>query len=124
MRSNDGLALSGVFAALREHGGGGLQGRGYGVDRRGGLRSAGEGAHEEVLQLARAREQNLALVGEVPDERWLPTHGPLGDLRHRGLLEPALAVQFQCRSLEPTARIWLPPAHPPLLSAGTRLHGA
>ena len=97
-------------------GAGGLEGRGDRVDRRRGIRRAGDGAHEELLQRARAPEQDLALVGEVPEERSLGQPGPLGDLRHRGLLEPALAVELQGRLLEPAARVRLPSTHAPIVA--------
>ena len=68
---------------------------------------------EQLLQRAGAREQNLALVGEVPEERSLGQPGPLGDLRHGGLLEPALAVERERRLLEPAACVRLPTTHAP-----------
>ncbi len=115
VRGNDGLALPGTFAALLEQGTSGLQGRSDRVDRRGGIRRAGHGVHDELLQCARAPEQDLALVGEVPEERPLREPRPLGDLRHRGLLEPALAVQSEGGLLEPAARVWLPSTHAPIV---------
>ncbi len=107
--------LPGVFAAFLEQGAGGPQRRGDRVDRRHGIRRIGDGAHEERLQCARAREQNFALVGEVPEERPLREPRPPGDLRHRGLLEPALAVESQGCLLKPAARVWLPSAHAPII---------
>ena len=96
-------------------GAGGLEARGDRVDRRHGLGRVGDRAHEELLQRARAREQHLALVGEVPEERALGEPRPLGDLRHRGLLEPALAVELERRLLEPAARVRLPSSHAPIV---------
>ena len=90
---------------------GGLETRCRRVDRRKAIGRLGDRADEQVLQRARAREQHLALVGEVPEERSLGQPGPLGDLGDRGLLEPALAVELQRRLLEPAARVWLPSAH-------------
>ncbi len=45
-----------VVTALLEHGGSCLEGRGDRVDRRGGIRSVGEGAHQQLSQRARAGE--------------------------------------------------------------------
>ena len=61
--------------------------------------------------MARAVEQDLALVGEVPEERSLRQTRPPGDLRHRGLVEPALDVELQGGLLKPAARVRLPTDH-------------
>jgi hypothetical protein len=45
--------------------------------------------------------------------------GRFGDLRDRGLVEPARAVELQCRLLEPAARVWLPSTLPPIVSDGS-----
>ena len=81
VRVDDGLAPPGVFAALLENRADGLQGRGNRVDRRCAVRRAGDSADQELLQSARAPEQDLALVGEVPEER------PLGEPGQRGTLD-------------------------------------
>ena len=108
---NDCLTLPGVVAALLEQGAGGFQCRGDRLDRRRGLWRACDGADQELLQHACAREQHLALIGEVPEERPLGEPRPLGDLRHRGLLEPALDVELKRRLLQTATRVRLPPAH-------------
>ena len=74
-----------------------------------------EGVHEQFLQRARPNEQHLALVGEVPEERPLGEAGPLGDVRHRRLLEPALAVELHGRPSKPPACVWLPSDHEPIV---------
>ncbi len=51
-----------------------------------------------------------------PEERSLREPRPLGDLRHRGLLEPALAVESQGCLLQPAARVWLPSTHAPIVA--------
>jgi hypothetical protein len=87
VRGDDGLALPGVVAALLEQGAGGLE-----AAATASIGAAESGALATVLTRsscsARAREQDLALVGEVPEERSLGQPGPLGDLRHRGLSNP------------------------------------
>src|SRR4051812_22358343 len=105
------MAQQGVLPALLEQGAGRLEGCDYRVDRRCRVRRVDKGAHEEVLQLARAPEQHLALVGEVPEERPLRQSGPGADLRHRGLFEPALRVESEGGLLEPTACVWFPSPH-------------
>jgi hypothetical protein len=47
----------------------------------------------------------------MPEERPLGEPGPLRDLRHRGLLEPALEEELEGGLLEASARVGLPPAH-------------
>ena len=98
------------FAALldEEFGSGGLEARGCGIDRRQRIGRAGHRAHDEFLQGIPAAEQNLALVGEVPEERSLGQSRPLRDLRHRGLLEASLAVEGKGRLHEPAARVRFP----------------
>ena len=100
--------VPGVFL---EHRARGFEGRAHRGDRGRGVGRVGDGPGDELLQHLRAGEQDLALVGEVPEERPLREPRPLGDLRHRGLLEPALAVELQRRLLEPAARVRLPSAH-------------
>jgi hypothetical protein len=85
------------------------------LERRHRIGRAGDGGHQQLLQRARAREQDLALVGEVPEEGPLREPRTLGDLRHRGLLEPALGIELQRRLLQAATRVRLPPAHAPIL---------
>ena len=84
-------------------------------DRRVDRRQVRGGVHrrrdEELLQHGGTGEENLALVGVVPEERALRQPGPLGDLRHRGLVEPPLDVELHGRLLEPAPCVWFPPAH-------------
>ena len=99
---------------------GGLEAGGDRVDRRRGRRARRRRRpRRTLLQRARAAEQHLALVGEVAEERPLRQPGPLGDLRHGGLLEPALAVELQRRLREPAARVRLPATHAPDRSSMT-----
>ena len=70
---------------------------------------------EQLLQVAPAREQHLALVGEVPEERSLREPGPLGDLRDRGLLEASLAVERERCLGEPAAAVRFPASHLPIV---------
>ena len=72
---------------------------------------AGHQLHERILP----PEQHLAFVGEVPEERSLRQTRPLGDLRNRRLVEPALRVELQGRLLQAAARVGLPPAHAAIL---------
>ena len=64
-----------------------------------------------LLQRGGAREQHLALVGKVAEERSLGKPRPLGDLLDRDLLESALAIEVERRLLEAAARIRLPSTH-------------
>ncbi len=115
VRSDDDLALPGVFATLLEQGGGGFEGGGDRVDRRGGIGRAGHRAHEELLQCARSPEQNLALVSEVPEERSLRQSCARGELRNGGVLEPALAEESEGCLLEPAAAVRPPTCHTPIV---------
>ncbi|HEX4563362.1 MAG TPA: hypothetical protein VH115_02810 [Solirubrobacteraceae bacterium] len=63
------------------------------------------------MQLAGATEENVALVGEVPEERSLCEPGALGDLGDGRLLEAVLGVQLDRGLREPAARVGLPPGH-------------
>src|SRR5487761_838002 len=115
VRSDDGLALPGEVTALLEQGAGRLKGRAYRGDRRGGLWGVGQSADQEVLQFASAREQHLALVGEVAEESPLGQSRPGRDLRYRGLVETALDIELERCPLESAARVRLPATHAPTL---------
>ena len=52
-----------------------------GVDRPCGIRRIGHGAHEELPQRILTPEQNLTLVGEVPEERSLRFNLDSGHIR-------------------------------------------
>ena len=121
--SNDALALTGEFAPLLQESAGGLEGRADRFDGGDEVRRAGEPADEKLLQCARAREQNLALVREVPEERSLREPRALGDLYHRGLFKPALTVKLQGRLLEPAAGVWLPSTHPRIVAMTATVMG-
>ena len=101
--------------ALLEQSSSGLEGGGDRVDRRCGIRRAGDGAHQELLQCARAPEQHLALVGEVPEERSLGHPARCGDLGNGGVLEPALAVEGEGGLFEPAPAVRLPTRHAAIL---------
>ncbi len=90
---------------------GGLKGRGDRVDRRCGIRRAGDGAHVDLAQHVLTPEQHLALVGEVPEERPLGEAGPFSYLRCRRLLKPAFLVQVQRCLLKSALGIGFPSAH-------------
>ena len=68
-----------------------------------------QGRHHDALHLA--REHDLAFVGEVAVERPLGEAGPLGDLRHRDLVEAVLAVELEGRLPEAAACVGLPAGH-------------
>ena len=55
----------------------------------------GHRLHQRRAQVGFAVEEHLALVREVPEEGALVDAGPGGDLRRRGLVEPAFPVQLQ-----------------------------
>ena len=76
----------------------------------------------QLHECALPPEQHLPLVGEVPEECSLRQARPLGDLRNRGLVEPALGVELQGRLLEAAARIGLPPAHAAILGDDSDCH--
>ena len=90
-----------------------LEARGDRLEGRQGRGRAGDGAHEEVLQVlgTLGREQHLAFVGEVAEERALRDARPLGDLRDGGAVEPALAVEREGRPLKPATTVSLPSTH-------------
>ena len=108
---DDGRPPPDAVLVRREHGGRGVQGPGDRVDRRGGIGGAGDAGHEELLEPLRAREQDLALVREVAEERPLGEPRPLGDLGHRHLLEAALGEELERRLSQPAARARLPSHH-------------
>ena len=61
---------------------------------------AGDRAHDQLLQRVGAGEQDLALVGEMPEERPLGQPRARGDLGDGRLLEAALAVELHRRLRE------------------------
>src|ERR1019366_6812286 len=79
-RRDDGLTLPGEVAALLEYVARGLEGCRDGGDWGGGVGRVGDCVHEELLQCAGAPEENLALVGEMPEKRSLGQSGTLSDL--------------------------------------------
>lgn len=108
---DDLLALPGLFVAVPEDGRGRFERRGHGIDRGRRPGYARERVHQEVLERGRAREQDLALVAEVPEERPLREPRPPGDLGHGGLFESVLAVKLHRGLFQPAARVRLPSAH-------------
>ena len=117
VRGDDGLALPRELAALLEQRAGGFERGGDGVDRRGGVGAPATALTESSCSVARAAEQHLALVGEVPEERALGQPGALGDLGDGGVLEPTLAVERERGLLEPAPAVRLPTRHAPILAA-------
>ena len=86
-----GLALAGqVPAELAEHGGGGVEAPGNGVEGAVGCRRAGHAGHDPLLEEGRPTEEHFSLVGEVPEEGALGQPGSGGDLGGRGLVESPL----------------------------------
>ena len=69
-----------------------------------------------------AVEQDLALVGEMPEERPLGQSGPHGDLRHRGLVESPLGVERQRYLRQPAARVRLPSTHSAIIRNDSDRH--
>src|SRR5689334_18037377 len=92
---DDGLAPTGQVAPLVEDGAGRVEGGRVRLHRGHRRGRVGERAHEDAVHLA--REDDLALVGEVAVERPLREPGPLGDLRHRGPVEAVLSVELEGR---------------------------
>ena len=109
---DDGVALAGqVPAELAEHGGGGGEPTGDGVEGAVLRGRPGHAGHDPLLEEGRSTEEHLSLVGEVPEEGALGQPGPGGDLGGRGLVESPLRVQSQSRFLQPPATVRLPSTH-------------
>ncbi len=107
-----GLALAGqVPAKLAEHGGGGVEASGHGVEGAVGCWRAGHPGHDPLPEEGRPTEEHLSLVGEVPEEGALGHPGLGGDLGGCGLVEPPLRVQRQSRFLQPPPTVRLPSTH-------------
>ena len=81
------------------------------IDRRLRVGRVGDDADDQLLQRAPAGEQNLAFISEVTEEGPLGQPRPLGNLRHRGVLKPVLAIQCERCLREPAARIGFPSTH-------------
>jgi hypothetical protein len=112
VRGDDRLALAGELVAVGENNVSDLdQRRGHRLDRRQRGRGLADLADQQVLQRAAAREQDLALIGEMPEERSLRQPGPLRDLGHGRGLEPPLEVQLHGRRCQASLRIGLPSTH-------------
>jgi DNA-binding transcriptional LysR family regulator len=111
VRGDDGLALSREVADLLKRARGALESRADRVDRRQCGRRVVDPLDEPVLEHARAVEQHLALVGEVPEEGPLGEARAPGDLRDRRLVVPALAVELKGGQLQAAVRVGLPPGH-------------
>jgi len=90
-----------------------MQPRADRFDRRQRLRCVGDRSDEQLLQCNGSVEQHLALVGEVPEERALGQSGAPSDLRDRGVVVPALAVQRHRCLGEPSTGVGLPTNHTP-----------
>ena len=71
---------------------GGLDAGGCRVDRREAVGRAGHRADQQLFQFTRAREQNLALVGEVPEERSLRQSRPQVRWRERPMSVAVITV--------------------------------
>ena len=77
---------------FRVAGGNGVEGTGLG----GSVSDAGQ---DPLLQERGSAEEDLALVGEVPEEGALGQSGTGGNLRGGGLVESPFRVQVECRFL-------------------------
>src|SRR5580692_4501398 len=113
MGSNDGLPLASIVAPRLEPSRGGFESHGDSSQRSRRIGSAGDSVDEELLQRAGAPEQNLALVGEVAEERALRQAGARGNFGDRGLVVSALAVELEGRLLKSAERIGFPSSHAP-----------
>ena len=89
---DDGLALPGELAAVVEERTGRRERGAHGRRTATRSRRLDHGVHQQRLEQSRAREEDLALVGEVPEERALGHTRPLGDLGHGRPVEPAVPV--------------------------------
>ena len=105
MRGDEGLASAGVGAARLEAGGGGFEAEDDGVERGEVGRRGGDGADDEGLELLGAREEHLALVGEVAKERALGEAGAGGDVADGGVVVAALVEQLQGGVLQALVRV-------------------
>ena len=110
---DDALASAGERAALSQERADDVEAGGDRVDRGGGLGRAGNALREPRLELIRAGEEDLALVGEMPEERALGQPGTVGDLGDGGLLKAALVLQLEGRLGQPALGVGLPSAHGP-----------
>jgi hypothetical protein len=106
---DDGLAPSGVFATTVEHLSDGLQRTAHRVEWRCGVRSVSNVLRHQLHERVLPPEQHLPFIGVVPEERSLRQARPLGDLRDRRPVEPALGVELKGRLLQAAARVRLPP---------------
>jgi hypothetical protein len=82
-------------------------------------RRLGDAVGEQPAERLLARDQQLALVGEVPEEGALGDARALGDLRHRGGVVPLLGEQVDGRDHEPLGRPGLPSGHGASIGDGT-----
>ena len=108
---DDALALPRIIPPQLEHGARSRQGLAHRFEGRRPSRSAGDGAYEQLLERSCTREQDLALIGEVPEERAFRQARPLGDFRHARVVESPLAVERHGRVLQPVTAVRLPTSH-------------
>ena len=66
---------------------------------------------EDLLQRARAPEEDLAFVGEVAEERALGEPGAFGDLGRGRLVVAPLGEELERRLFESSPPVGLPSAH-------------
>jgi len=111
MGRNELLPLAREVPPFLEQRPGRFERRRHGVERSRARRSARDARREELLQALGPREQHLALVGEVAEERALREPRALGDFDHCRLLEPALAEELQGGALQALASVRFPAAH-------------
>ena len=98
---------------------GALEAGGDRLERAGARGRLGDALGQQPAQRLLAGDQQLALVGEVPEEGALGDPGALGDLRDRRGVVPLLGEQVDGRQDEAFARSWFPPSHGAILCDGT-----
>ena len=84
----------------------------------------GDALGEQPAQRLLAGDEQLALVGEVPEEGALGDAGALGDLRDGRGVVPLLGEQVDGGDDEPLARARFPSSHAAILAMGLLSHHA
>jgi hypothetical protein len=102
-----------------QRGVGGRERRLQALGERGLQRGLPDAVGEQPGQQVFPAEQDLALIGEVPEEGGPVQSGALRDLRDGRLLVPVLRKQVERGGLQAVARVWCPSAHRPSLSDAT-----
>jgi len=101
---------------------GGFQRRGQALGGRRSRRGRPDRIAEQLHQHVLAAEQDLPLVGEVPEERALGQPGAVRDFGHGRGVEAVLGEQGERGTLEALPRVRFPSGHADILSDGTKSH--